>query len=258
MGPAPCSLSSREPELCTGIRARSLRSSFLAGLDIRLCWSFRDSYLLVFNMSSPLSDLLAANESWASAVFASDQGFFDRGVNIKQTPKFLWIGCADSRLPASVMTSSKPGDMFVHRNIAGLVHPDDENVLATISLAIELVHVEHILVVSHTRCGGTWTSLNAVLGKETVPPPAPVLNKWLAPLIDLAKSLHPSSDPDSFVEEWDKLAEASVRQQFNNVVNTETVKRAWESGKKLSVHALIYDVATGRLRDLGITRTGSV
>ncbi|KAI0260064.1 carbonic anhydrase [Gloeopeniophorella convolvens] len=204
-------------------------------------------------MDSALFNLLQRNDQWSDAVEAADPNFFPDSASNVQTPAFLWIGCADSRVPPSVLTASKPGDLFVHRNVASLVHPDDENTLSVISFAVEAIKVTHILVVGHTVCGGAQACLNTALGIPIDPPPAPVLQKWLSPLIDLAHSLRPSPDPAEQLANLRRLVVENVRQQIQNVVNTETVQAAWAHGKELSVHGLLYDLATGKLEDLQLT-----
>jgi len=193
-----------------------------------------------------------SNAQWAEAVNAAEPGFFPQSAE-GQTPKILWLGCSDSRVPESVVTASRPGDIFVHRNIANQVHLDDDSVLSVITYAIEPVGVEHILVVGHTNCGGAAACLEAALAGTPPPPPTTPLSRWLAPLTALACTLDLNDVPQS--EALTKIVEASVRAQVENVVNSVPVQSAWANGRKnLWVHGLVYVLETGRLRDLNITK----
>jgi len=203
-------------------------------------------------MDAALAKIFLSNAQWVKAVNASEPGFFEQSAQ-GQTPKVLWLGCSDSRVPESVVTASRPGDIFVHRNIANQVHPDDDSVLSVITYAIGPVGVEHILVVGHTNCGGAAACLNAVTASTPPPPPTTPLARWLAPLTALAGTLDLKDIPKP--EALTKIAEASVRAQVENVVNSEPVKSAWAAGRKnLWVHGLVYELETGKLRDLNITR----
>jgi len=201
-----------------------------------------------------LAKLFSANSQWAKAVTETDPDFFERSAK-GQHPKILWLGCSDSRVPESVVTASPPGFIFVHRNIANQIHPHDESALAALTFAVgHIKSIEHILVVGHTHCGGAEAALATV---TQVPPPTvePVLQRWLSPLIELAKDIvdkphHPH--PDLLT----KLIEESVGVQVNNVADSEPVRKAWDEGRKnLWVHGLLYDLKTGLLRDLNVTRS---
>jgi len=202
-------------------------------------------------MDATLAKIFSSNGQWAKAVNAAEPGFFEQSAK-GQAPKVLWLGCSDSRVPESVITASPPGEIFVHRNIANQIHPDDESALAVITYSVgHLNSIEHILVVGHTQCGGAKAAFQAATG----PPPdvEPVLQRWLAPLIALAVSLDlKSMAPDKAVT---KLVEESVRVQVENVANSEPVRKAWEGGQKnLWVHGLVYELETGLLRDLNVTK----
>ncbi|KAI9449164.1 carbonic anhydrase [Lactarius psammicola] len=200
-------------------------------------------------MDPTLAKIFSANSQWAEAVNAADPGFFERSAKNPQTPKVLWLGCSDSRVPESVITASRPGDIFVHRNIANQIPPDDDNSLSVITYAVAHVHVEHILIVGHTHCGGAAAALKAVNG--TLGPVEPVLERWLTPLIALAGKLNPTPSHDPLT----RLVEESVRVQVENVSNSEPVRKVWAEGKKkLCVHGLVYDLETGLLRDLKVTK----
>ncbi|KAH8977683.1 carbonic anhydrase [Lactarius akahatsu] len=198
-------------------------------------------------MDATLAKIFSANAQWAEAVNTADPDFFRLSAK-GQTPKVLWLGCSDSRVPESVLTASRPGDIFVHRNIANQIHPDDASALAAITYAVAHVRVEHILVVGHTRCGGADAALKAVAG--TLGTVEPVLERWLTPLIELASKLNSEAASDPLT----RLVEESVRVQVENVANSEPVRKVWEGQKNLWVHGLVYDLETGTLRDLNVTK----
>ncbi|KAI6117045.1 hypothetical protein EDD16DRAFT_1520243 [Pisolithus croceorrhizus] len=214
-------------------------------------------------MSTLLTTLLSANAQWAERLSDTHPNFFSQCAK-GQSPKVLWIGCADSRVPESVVTDAKPGDIFVHRNIANQFHPDDDSALSVLMFAVNAVGVEHVLVVGHTHCGGAATCLEAVQAQASNSPP-PVspntpLGRWLAPLTNLVSTL----DLDTLPAEThlDAIVEANVKRQVENVCATDVIKGAWaaalgdESGEKRQVwvHGWVYDVASGRLKDLGVSR----
>lgn len=203
-------------------------------------------------MDPTLARIFLSNAQWAEAVNAAEPRFFEQSAE-GQAPKILWLGCSDSRVPESVVTASRPGDIFVHRNIANQVHPDDDSVLSVITYAVGPIGIEHILVVGHTNCGGAAACLTAVSTGSSPLPPATPLSRWLAPLTALASTLDLKDLPPS--EALTKIVEASVRAQVENVVNSEPVQTAWANDRKnLWVHGLVYELETGRLRDLNITR----
>lgn len=202
-------------------------------------------------MDATLARIFSANAQWAAAVNAADPNFFRRSATELQLPKVLWLGCSDSRVPESVITASRPGDIFVHRNVANQIHPDDDSVFSVITFAITYVRIEHILVVGHTECGGAKAALEAAANGTSVS--AGPLGRWLTPLMTLAGKL--DLDPVPHPDPLTRLVEESVRVQVENVVNSEPVREAWAGGQKnLWVHGLVYELETGRLRDLNITK----
>ncbi|KAH9981596.1 carbonic anhydrase [Russula compacta] len=203
-------------------------------------------------MDATLAKLFLSNSQWLKAVDAAEPGFFEQSAK-GQSPKILWLGCSDSRVPESVITASRPGDIFVHRNIANQVHPDDDSVLSVITYAVAVVGVEHILVVGHTNCGGAAACYKAVTSGAPPSEPTTPLARWLAPLTALAGTLDLQDVPAP--DALTKIVEASVRAQVANVVDSAPVQNAWkEGGKKLWVHGLVYELETGTLRDLNVTR----
>ncbi|KAJ3783913.1 carbonic anhydrase [Lentinula aff. detonsa] len=211
-----------------------------------------------------LAQLLSANAQWAKDVERLEPGFFKESAK-GQTPQTLWIGCADSRVPESVITGAKPGDIFVNRNVGNQVNLDDDNMLAVLTYAVEHLGVEHVVVCGHTECGAAAACFGAC--SSFVPGQAPVtipvdpadapLNRWLAPLTTLAASLEISSAPAN--EALPLLIQENVKAQVNNLCRTEVIAKAWANGKspkgkEVWVHGWVYDVSTGTIRDLGISR----
>ncbi|KAH9172910.1 carbonic anhydrase [Lactarius sanguifluus] len=193
--------------------------------------------------------ILSANAQWAGEMNATDPDFFKQSSNGPQTPKVLWIGCSDSRVPETVVTASRPGDIFVHRNIANQVHSNDDSTLSAISYTVAHVHVEHILVVGHTQCGGADAALKAVAGEAET---ELVISRWLTPLMELARKL--DSEAQSCSDPLTRLIEENVRVQVENVASSEPVRKVWEAQKDLWVHGLVYELETGLLRDLNVTK----
>ncbi|KAH9972317.1 carbonic anhydrase [Lactifluus volemus] len=203
-------------------------------------------------MGPGLEKIFSSNSHWLAAMNATEPEFFEQSAK-SQSPKILWLGCSDSRVPESLITSSRPGDIFVHRNIANQVHPDDDSVLSVIAYATEVVGVEHILVIGHTNCGGATACLDASTENTSPSEPTTPLARWLAPLTKHVRTLKLEGLSKS--EALMKVVEESVRVQVANVINTVPVKATWSAGKKnLWVHGLVYELETGRLRDLGISQ----
>jgi len=216
-----------------------------------------------------IQKLLSANERWAEDTRRTDPDFFGSSCQ-GQTPKVLWIGCSDSRVPESVITAAKPGDIFVHRNVANQFNLSDDSAMAVLDFAIDVLLVEHVLVVGHTNCGGVIASLDAARSYPGTLPHSPVrpIDRWLAPLTDLAHSVLSSAgarpanelsittDTGKHDEELaERLVYANVRVQVANVCVAEPVLRVWKTKtRSLWVHGLVYDVGSGRLKDLNISR----
>ncbi|KAG6814542.1 hypothetical protein H0H92_000069 [Tricholoma furcatifolium] len=216
--------------------------------------------------SNPLTALLSANAQWAAAVNAGEPNFFEHSAQNPQTPHTLWIGCADSRVPESVITAARPGDIFVHRNIANQFPVGDINSSAVLDYAVNHLGVQHVVVVGHTECGGAAACLGAVQ-RPTFPEEGPLLtlpslpyedplNQWLEPLTTLVGSLNLSTKPKS--EALPIVVEENVKLQVENLSKTSTITNAWASSdakkRNVYVHGWVYDLSTGLLRDLNISR----
>ena len=207
-------------------------------------------------MNSPSSDdadlgqLFRNNQAWAARMREKDADFFKRLAD-QQTPKYLWIGCSDSRVPANEIIGLDPGEVFVHRNVANLVLHTDMNCLSVIQFAVDVLKVRHVMVVGHYGCGG----IQAVLDKKELG----LVDGWLRHVEDLryihAKRIDSLADPR---QRSDRLCELNVIEQVVQVSRLPSVLQAWRRQQPLSVHGLIYGVHDGMLRNLGSTISSDV
>jgi carbonic anhydrase len=192
-------------------------------------------------MNDP-SDLLARNRAWAKAKAAADAGYFARLAG-QQAPRYLWIGCSDSRVPANQITGLDPGEVFVHRNIANVVPVTDLNVLSVIEFAVSILQVEHVIVCGHYGCGGISAALEGN-GHG-------LLDVWLQHIREVANKHAVLLDSlVSAPERTVKVTELNVIEQALNVCRTGIVQEAWARGQKLAVHSWVYGLSDGILRDL--------
>lgn len=194
-----------------------------------------------------LEQLFYNNRKWAAEITREDPDFFLR-LSLQQTPKYLWIGCSDSRVPANQITGLMPGEMFVHRNVANLVIHSDMNCLSTIYFAVEALRVEHIIVTGHYGCGGVL----AALRKQRLG----LIDNWLLAVQDIHERHR--AQVDALVGEEQRhrrLCELNVIEQVASVARTTMVQDAWARGQALSLHGWIYDIRDGLLRDLGMCIT---
>jgi carbonic anhydrase len=192
-----------------------------------------------------LDELKANNRAWAERKVAADPGFFNRLVG-QQSPKYLWIGCSDSRVPANEIVGLDPGELFVHRNVANLAPPQDANYLSVLQFSVEVLKVEHVLVVGHYGCGGVAA---AVDGKRRG-----LIDHWIHPIREVNHDhRHELCAIDDERERWDRLVELNVIRQVRNVASDVFVQDAWAQGQKLSVHGWVYSIADGLVRDLNVT-----
>ena len=174
-----------------------------------------------------------------------DPGFFDRLCEI-QRPGHLWIGCSDSRVPANSIVGLDPGEVFVHRNVANIVRPDDPNCLSVLQYALDVLRISHIIVCGHYRCGG----VQAALGPPTTQP----LEGWLSPIRRLCAA-H-ADELAAFTDDgdrWNRLCEMNVRSQVRVLSGLPSVLRAWAQRRPLFIHGWIYDLRDGLLRDLEVS-----
>ena len=192
-----------------------------------------------------LDHLFSNNRAWAAAMTRDDPAFFAR-LATQQAPRYLWIGCADSRVPANQIVGLVPGEMFVHRNVANVVSHTDLNCLSAIQFAVDVLHIGHIIVCGHYGCGGVLAALrDQKLG---------LIDNWLRHVQDvLAKHHQAVATLESEAERHHRLCELNVVEQVANVGQTTVVRDAWTRGQNLTIHGWIYDVADGILRDLGVS-----
>ncbi|HZI60477.1 MAG TPA: carbonate dehydratase [Pyrinomonadaceae bacterium] len=196
-----------------------------------------------------LKRLLDKNREWAEAITASDPEFFQTLAK-QQTPKFLWIGCADSRVPATQLIGMVPGEMFVHRNVANVVVHTDFNCLSVMQYAVDVLKVEHIIVCGHHGCGGVKAAMdNSQLG---------LIDNWLRHVQDVIRDHETElSQITDETKRLDRLCELNVVEQVLNVASTTIVQTAWQRGQELVVHGWIYGLEDGLLRDLGVSIDGA-
>src|SRR5215217_7432984 len=194
-----------------------------------------------------LTHLFENNRLWARRIVEREPAFF-QSLAAQQSPRYLWIGCADSRVPANEIVGLMPGELFVHRNVANVVVHTDLNCLSVLQYAVDVLKVEHVIVCGHYGCGGI-----EVAWKKTA---LGLIDNWLRHVQDVAE-LHPDHFPRGITETQatERLAELNVLSQAANVCRTTIVIDAWRRGQPLSVHGLIYGLQDGRLRDLGLTVT---
>jgi carbonic anhydrase len=192
-----------------------------------------------------LKRLLDQNRVWAESIKTSDPHFF-QALAKQQSPTFLWIGCSDSRVPATQLVGMVPGEMFVHRNVANVVVHTDFNCLSVMQYAVDVLKVEHIIVCGHHGCGGVKAALdNLRLG---------LIDNWLRHVQDVLHEHEAllAKIPDEN-KRLDRLCELNVIEQVLSVGRTTIVQGAWERGQELVVHGWIYGLEDGLLRDLGIS-----
>ncbi|MBM3279050.1 MAG: carbonate dehydratase [Candidatus Handelsmanbacteria bacterium] len=194
-----------------------------------------------------LSHLFEQNRAWAADVTRQDPDFFQR-LSRQQAPQYLWIGCADSRVPANQITGLLPGEMFVHRNVANVVAHTDLNCLSTIHFAVEVLKVSHIIVCGHYGCGGVLAALRDVrLG---------LIDNWLRHVQDVRWHYRELlSGLETEGQRHDLLCELNVISQVINVSQTTVVREAWSRGQALAIHGWVYGLQDGLLRDLDMCVT---
>ena len=193
-----------------------------------------------------IEKLIANNHAWSDTVSQEDPEFFGRLAQ-SQRPRFLWIGCSDSRVPAEQLTGLEAGELFVHRNVANLVIHTDLNCLSVVQYAVDVLQVEHIIICGHLGCGGIEAAVeNPELG---------LINNWLLHIRDLwykHSSLLGEHPPE---KRLDTLCELNVVEQVYNLGHSTIMQSAWKRGQKVMIHGWVYGLKDGRLRDLDITTT---
>ena len=200
------------------------------------------------NEHGMLAHLKERNRIWAAKKVENDPGFFQRLVG-QQAPEYFWIGCSDSRVPASEIVDVDPGTVFVHRNVANLAPPQDANYLSVLQFAVDVLKVKHIMVVGHYGCGGVAASVD---GQRRG-----LVDHWLQPIREVAHD-H-KAELDAIPEKQarlDRLCELNVIRQVRNVASDLFVQDAWKRGQTLAVHGWVYSIGNGLVTDLDVTMTG--
>ncbi len=191
-----------------------------------------------------LQDLLAKNKRWAADTEAREPGFFSRLLK-QQTPQYLWIGCADSRVPANELVDLLPGELFVHRNVANVVVHSDLNCLSVMQFAVDHLKVRHIIVVGHSNCGGVRAALYDMR--------VGLVENWIRHVQDV-RHMHAewlATVPEA--RRVDALCELNVLEQARNACHTTVVQDAWARGQEIVVHGWVYGLHNGLLEDLSLT-----
>lgn len=197
-------------------------------------------------MANLLENLKENNKQWVEKMLEEDSAYFDKLAS-GQKPPVLWIGCADSRVPANEITGTGPGDLFVHRNVANLVVPNDVNLLSVLEYAVHHLKVSHIIVCGHYGCGGVQAAMgNSDLG---------VINNWIKYIkdvfVDNKEELEKIKDDK---KRFDKLVELNVKAQVNALAQTSIVQKAWKvKDRKLDIKSWVFDLSSGKIKDLDHT-----
>ncbi len=193
-----------------------------------------------------LETILKNNRQWADRIEKEKPDFFPKLAK-GQKPRYLWIGCSDSRVPSNVIAGLEPGDMFVHRNIANVVNNNDLNILSVMEYAIRVLKVRSVLVCGHYGCGGVKAAMENH--------PHGMVDNWLRPIKEVyqenRKEVDRIEDEESRIN---RLVELNVKKQVERVANSTIVQDAWADGQQLSVHGLVYSLENGHLTDLKISK----
>ena len=195
-----------------------------------------------------LSDLLEHNICWAKTRRDEDPAYFEK-LSALQRPEYLWIGCSDSRVPANVITGLEPGEVFVHRNVANLVHRADLNLLSVLEFAVETLEIRHIIVCGHYGCGGVRAAMDGHRHG--------IIDHWLQPIRDVADvSAQELGELDDEHARLNRLCELSIQAQVASLARTPIIQSAWRRGKPLRIHGWVYGLDDGLLRDLDCSTEG--
>ena len=191
----------------------------------------------------PLAELFDRNRAWARRITEREPSFFET-LSQQQSPRYLWIGCSDSRVPANEIVGLLPGELFVHRNVANVVVHSDLNCLSVLQYAVDVLRVEHIIVCGHYGCGGVRAAFDrATFG---------LIDNWLRHVQDVHEE-HRQSIAAAGELAVDRLCELNVIEQARHVTSTTIVQDAWRRGQSVTLHAWVYGLRDGLLRDLGFT-----
>lgn len=196
-----------------------------------------------------MQQLFDNNKQWAEKITEDDPNFF-QSLSEQQSPKYLWIGCSDSRVPANTLMGMAPGEVFVHRNIANQVIHTDLNCLSVIQYAVDVLKIQHIIICGHYGCGGVAASLDDNSYGLT--------DNWLRHIEDVYRFNKEEMDKlTDQTERVDRLCELNVIEQVANICNTTTLINAWKKGQDLTVHGIVYNLHDGILRDMNVSANGN-
>ncbi len=195
-------------------------------------------------MEDTYKSLLEGNKTWVATTLQEEPDFFDK-LSSGQSPPVLWIGCSDSRVPANQITNTLPGDIFVHRNIANVVTHNDMSLLSVLDYSVNVLKVKHVIVCGHYGCGG----VKAALGNKQVG----IIDNWLRNIKDVYRLHQDELESLTDQSQFDRLVELNAIEGANNIVYTSIVQNAWAEGQALSVHAWVYNLQTGFIKDLGVS-----
>ncbi|UXH79260.1 carbonate dehydratase [Roseateles amylovorans] len=197
--------------------------------------------------TNELQDLLNNNKRWAAETEEQSPGFFSRLLK-QQTPQYLWIGCADSRVPANELVDLLPGELFVHRNVANVVVHSDLNCLSVMQFAVDQLKVQHIIIVGHSNCGGVRAALQDLR--------VGLVDNWLRHVQDVRNHHQHWLDQVEPEQRVNALCELNVLEQARNACQTTVVQDAWARGQSVTVHGWVYGLHNGLLKDLSVSAAG--
>jgi carbonic anhydrase len=198
--------------------------------------------------SSSLQDLFTHNREWAARMERERPGFFT-ALTQQQRPRYMWIGCSDSRVPANQITGLEPGEVFVHRNVANVVVPTDLNCLSTIQFAVDQLKIRHLMVVGHYGCGGVQAALEGIR--------VGLADNWLRHVKDVAEKHGVLLQWVAAEHRLDALCELNVIEQVANVAHSTVMQDAWQRGQSVTLHGWVYGVSDGLLKDLHVSVSGN-
>jgi carbonic anhydrase len=199
-------------------------------------------------MEKSYKKLLENNKAWATLKKNNDPNFF-KELSLGQNPEYLWIGCSDSRVAANAITGTKPGEIFLHSNIANMVVHSDMNMLSVLSYAVEVLKVKHVIVCGHYGCGG----VQAAMGHKQYG----LIDNWLRHLKDVYRYHHKELDLiKDETERTRRFVEVNVVEQVHDLGKTSIVQNAWKNKQQLHIHGWVYDIKEGLIKDLEVTFTG--
>ncbi|MFT3793244.1 carbonate dehydratase [Flavobacterium sp.] len=201
-------------------------------------------------MSDFYKKILENNKQWVESTLAKDPNYFE-DLAKGQTPPLLWIGCSDSRVPANEIIGAKPGEVFVHRNIANMVVHSDMNMLSVLDYAVNVLKVKHVIVCGHYGCGG----VKAAMGNQSIG----IIDNWIRHIKDVYRLHH--TYLDSIIDEterFNRFVEINVKEQVYDLAKTSIVQGAWKNGQELTLHGWVYGLNSGFVTDLGVNLSSNI